>query len=503
MQPIGYGLLAVFIALTYWFLLPRARFRRPTAEVALDAGEEARGRGERVGFSLLLPLRSEPGVAGPVERILRSDHHDYEILLIVDRSDYQVAAARRLAEEHPDRVRLLLTSGIDTKAGALNHAIPHCRGDVIGVFGGDNFIDPGLLRTVEAAFLTTRVDVVTTGVHLKDGTTGADLRGSLDRTSHIVGTQPLRLMKKGGFHPAADDAYFIRTDLLRLLGGWDDDCTVEATEVALRLSSYGAVGGVLYGPTAWVESYGGGGPRSLLMARNRRYAGLLKIYSTGEWRRFPSARDRRAARRALLLPVVRAVAGPWLVALAVVCAVAGGIRELQPGELPWAGAGPLTLWGAIGGLLMLLAMATDLCALLWQSGQSQRPPPTGAEVIGFLALWPMDLWFACYAATQVLWRHLRSGTRVLTGHFERSKEAPARPHAQSPTGHGGAEAGAGGADVPPDLLGLAQNPDLPAAAAAMSEGLDRLFRSLGPPPDSLRLDETGPRPRGGGGVSGD
>lgn len=47
LQPIGYTLLPVVFALTCWFLLPRARFRRPTAQFALDAGEEARGRGER------------------------------------------------------------------------------------------------------------------------------------------------------------------------------------------------------------------------------------------------------------------------------------------------------------------------------------------------------------------------------------------------------------------------------------------------------------------------
>ncbi|MGA5358813.1 glycosyltransferase family 2 protein [Streptomyces purpurascens] len=502
MQPNGYDLLAVVVALTYWFLLPHARFRRPTAQFALDTREEARGSGERVGLSLLLPLQCEPEVAGPVERILQSDHDDFEILLIVDHFDREIAAARRVAEEHPDRVRLLLTSGVTTKAAALNFAIPHCRGDVTGVIGGDNLIGPGLLAAVEAAFLTTRVDVITTGVQVRDGTTGPDLHANLDRTTHLAGARPLRLVRH--FYPIADDAYFIRTDLLRLLGGWDDDCTIEATEVALRLSSYGAIGGVLYGPTVWVESYGGGGARRLFMARVRRYAGLLRIHSTGEWRRFPSARDRRAARRGLLLPVVRAVAGLWLAVLAVACSVAGGILELRPGRLPWgAGGGPLVLCGATGGLMLLLAMAMDLRALLWQSRQCGRPRPTGVEVVVFLASWPVHLLLACRAATQALWRHLRSETRELTEHFERSREAPARPEVRPHTRRDGAEDGAGGSDIPPDLLGLAQNRDLPAAASAMAEGLDRLFRSLGPPPDSLRLDGTGPRPQGGGGASGD
>ncbi|MFD7700536.1 hypothetical protein, partial [Streptomyces caelestis] len=70
MQPVVHVLLAVVIVLTYWFLLPRVRFRRPTAEFALDAGEEARGRGERVGLSLLMPLLNEPEAAGPVGRVV-------------------------------------------------------------------------------------------------------------------------------------------------------------------------------------------------------------------------------------------------------------------------------------------------------------------------------------------------------------------------------------------------------------------------------------------------
>ncbi|WP_179165896.1 glycosyltransferase [Streptomyces sp. Amel2xC10] len=501
MLAIGYLLLSVAVAWMYWFLLPRARFVRPAAQFSLDAGEQARARGERVSLSLLMPLKNERHIAEPVQRILQSDHSDYEILLIVDRSDHQIEAARRVAEEHPDRVRLMLTDESSTKAAALNFAIPHCRGDVIGVIGGDIFIALGLLSAVEAAFLTTRIDVVSAGVQLSSRQSPTNFRESLDRTSHTKGTRPLRTVRH--FYPIAGGVYFIRADLLRLLGGWDDDCQVEATEVALRLSSYGAVCGFLYGPDAWADSYGAGSSTVLHKARQRRYAGLLKIYSTGEWRRFPSVRDRRAARRALLMPVVRAMAGPWLTAIALACFMAGSVVEPQPGRAVWEAAVLLRFCGVIGVLMSLVAMAMDVQALMWQFRNSSRFRPDAAEMMGFLVRWWVFTLSDSFTATQVVWWHLRSSSRVLTGHFERSKEEPDRPDARFSAQGEGAGGGSGDTDVPPDLLSLAQNPDLPAAAATMAEGLDRLFRALGPPPDSLRLDGTGPRPRGGGGVSGD
>ncbi len=112
----------------------------------------------RHSFSLLVPARHEERVLGhTVEQMLRCEHTAFEIVLIVGHDDPGTAAiAHRLAEEHPARVRVVTdTHPVKNKPRAMNTALPHCRGDIVGVFDAEDVVHPELLTHVDAAFRAT------------------------------------------------------------------------------------------------------------------------------------------------------------------------------------------------------------------------------------------------------------------------------------------------------------------------------------------------------------
>ncbi|MGH2031973.1 glycosyltransferase, partial [Acinetobacter baumannii] len=83
--------------------------------------------------SLIMPCRNEAEdvMRATLERLLSQRHREVEILISVGHDDLDTTAiARRLAEEHPDRVRVCVDySPVKNKPRQLNSALKMCRND--------------------------------------------------------------------------------------------------------------------------------------------------------------------------------------------------------------------------------------------------------------------------------------------------------------------------------------------------------------------------------------
>ncbi|MCW2584211.1 MAG: glycosyl transferase, family 2, partial [Klenkia sp.] len=120
-------------------------------------------------FSLLVPARHEEEVLGDtLDALAVLDHPDYEVIAIVGHDDPGTeAVARAAARRHPGRVRVVVDDSVPkNKPKALNRALEHCRGDVVGVFDAEDEVHPQLLRHIDARFVETGADVVQGGVQL-------------------------------------------------------------------------------------------------------------------------------------------------------------------------------------------------------------------------------------------------------------------------------------------------------------------------------------------------
>ncbi|MFD8998508.1 glycosyltransferase, partial [Streptomyces abikoensis] len=122
-------------AFTLWWQMHAWRTPETLAGTRFQpAGDEG-----ALSFSLLVPARHEQAVLEhTVTRLLESTHGRFEVLVIVGHDDPETAeVAGKVAAAAPDRVRVIVdTHEKKNKPKALNTALPHCLGEVVGGGGG-------------------------------------------------------------------------------------------------------------------------------------------------------------------------------------------------------------------------------------------------------------------------------------------------------------------------------------------------------------------------------
>jgi cellulose synthase/poly-beta-1,6-N-acetylglucosamine synthase-like glycosyltransferase len=310
-------LTAVAVATLWWML---HAWRDPETLAATGFAYES-GPPE-LSFSLIVPARHEQAVLETTLEQLRAlDYPDFEVVAIVGHDDPETAAvATAVADRHPDQVRVVVDENWPkNKPKALNTALPYCRGDVVGVFDAEDEVDRRLLRVVDRAFRANNAHVVQGGVQLVNFRSNwFSLRNCLEYFFWF--RSRLHLQERHGFIPLGGNTVFVRSDVLRAVGGWDDECLAEDCELGVRLSVLGARITVAYDPYLVTREETPGTLWGLLKQRTRWNQGFLQVLRKGEWRRLRTRRQRMLARYTLAQPFLQAFGG-IAIPLAIVTAL--------------------------------------------------------------------------------------------------------------------------------------------------------------------------------------
>ncbi|MGW6309485.1 glycosyltransferase [Streptomyces niveus] len=313
-------------AFTLWWQMHAWRTPETLAATRFDRPDGGPAR----SFSLLLPARHEQAVLEhTIERLLESSHSRFEIIVIVGHDDPETAeVAERAAARDPARVRVVVDTHLSkNKPKALNTALPHCDGEVVGVFDAEDQVHPELLAHVDHAFRSTGADVVQGGVQLINfHSSWYSLRNCLEYFFWF--RSRLHLHAQKGFIPLGGNTVFVRTDVLRDAGGWDPDCLAEDCDLGVRLSSSGKKVVVAYDSDMVTREETPGSLMSLLKQRTRWNQGFLQVYRKNDWRQLPTPGQRLLARYTLMTPFFQAITGvviPLNVAIALFLDVPVGI----------------------------------------------------------------------------------------------------------------------------------------------------------------------------------
>ena len=168
--------------------------------------------------------------------------------------------------------------------------------------------DPELLAHVDHAFRATGADVVQGGVQLINfHSSWYSLRNCLEYFFWF--RSRLHLHAQKGFIPLGGNTVFVRSDLLRSVGGWDASCLAEDCELGVRLSSLGARIAVAYDPHLVTREETPHSMTALVKQRTRWNQGFLQVLRKGAWRELPTRRQRVLARFTLAQPFLQAFAG--------------------------------------------------------------------------------------------------------------------------------------------------------------------------------------------------
>jgi len=210
-------------------------------------------------ITLLVPLFREENTLPRLIRSLKA--LDYpadrlEVFLLTEEIDATTAAAlARIPLPRHIRPLAVPRDWLQTKPKAMNYALPHCTGEIIGIYDAEDRPEPDQLRKIARAFATAPADV-------------ACLQGQLDyynaRRSWISrcftieyaawfrvvmhGVQALGLPI-----PLGGTTLFFRRDILLEIGGWDAHNVTEDADLGMRLARFGYRTGIIE-TTTWEEA---------------------------------------------------------------------------------------------------------------------------------------------------------------------------------------------------------------------------------------------------------
>jgi cellulose synthase/poly-beta-1,6-N-acetylglucosamine synthase-like glycosyltransferase len=305
----------------------------------------------RYSFSLIVPARHEEAVLErTLSRLVETEHPDYEVLVVVGEDDPATRqVAERVAVAHPKHVKLVIDdSWPKNKPKALNTALPHCRGAITGVFDAEDDVHPALLRRVDQCFQRTDADIVQAGVQLMNfGSSWFAVRNVLEY--YFWFRSRLHFHARQGFIPLGGNTVFVRTHVLREVGGWDPDCLAEDCELGVRLSSLGAHTVVFYEPELVTREETPPTLGAFARQRTRWNQGYLQTLKKGHWRRLP-IRQQMFGFYTLAMPYLLALA--WLM---IPAALATAVAFKAPV--------PITLISFLPVLPMLTVLAVEAAGL--------------------------------------------------------------------------------------------------------------------------------------------
>ena len=315
--------LLVGVVATSTFIWMMNAWRTPDS---LEAdGRKDNGQPARYSFSLIVPARDEELVLpNTLARIMSSDHPDFEVLVVVGDNDPGTqAVAEQVAGQYPDRIKVIVYSASPkSKPKALNAALQHCGGEITGIFDAEDEVHPALLRRVDQAFGATEADVVQAGVQLMN------FRSHWFTVHNVLEyyfwfRSRLHVHARQRFIPLGGNTVFVRTAVLRSVGGWYD-CLTEDCEIGVRLSTLGAHTAVFYEPELVTREECPPTVRDFVKQRTRWNQGFLQTLGRGYWRRLP-LRQRALGAYILSNPYVMALS--WLM---IPAAIATAVLIKEP-----------------------------------------------------------------------------------------------------------------------------------------------------------------------------
>lgn len=392
---VAYALVALLLTVHASVTLAKMVYTWRSPDASDDVGFPiSRSRRPRT-FSLLVPARHEESVLGEtLDQLAAIIYPDFEILPIVGHDDH---GTRRVAQEaarrHPDLIRVIVDeSWPKNKPKALNTALFEVRGDVVGIFDAEDEVHPWLLHAVNHKMRARGADVVQAGVQLVNfWSNWYSVRNVLEYFFWF--RSRLHLHADVGFIPLGGNTVFVRTEVLKRIGGWDGDCLTEDCDLGVRLSLEGATFAVAYDPELITREETPPTLGGWLRQRTRWNQGFLQVLDKGHWRRLPERSLRFFAWYTLANPFIQAATG-LLIPIAIATMIIGGFPV-------WLAV--LTLVPAVPTVATLVVEVVALGEFARSLSYRTRLRDYLRLVIGSFA------YQVCLgiAATRAVWRHRR------------------------------------------------------------------------------------------------
>jgi glycosyltransferase XagB len=246
LAPLATGLALLAFSLLSLLALVALKFAATVAALSRHEDAAVAGApGEDPRVSIIVALYRESDIAGRlVRRLARLDYpvHLLDVILAVEAGDRLTREALDKSALPPWMRIIVVPEGqVKTKPRALNHALGHAWGSIIGIYDAEDAPEPDQIRKVVARFRAAGPEV-------------ACLQGMLDyynpRTNWLSRCFTIEyagwfrlilpgIARLGLVVPLGGTTLFFRRQILEELGGWDAHNVTEDADLGIRLARHG------------------------------------------------------------------------------------------------------------------------------------------------------------------------------------------------------------------------------------------------------------------------
>lgn len=265
-----------------------------------------------LSFTVLLPARHEMAVIyETIKRVWAANYptHLLEIVVIChgDDTDTIAEAQRAIDDIGSPHIRVETFSSLPiNKPHGLNVGFGSTQNQVVTIFDAEDDIHPDIFNVVNTVMLQEAVGIVQAGVQLMNF---RDHWFAVHNCMEYFFWYKSRLHfhAKVGMIPLGGNTVFIRRDLLKRVGGWDEQCLTEDADIGLRLSVLGERIRVIYDAEHVTREETPENVASFIRQRTRWLQGYAQVLRKGSWLALPQLRQRILASYTLSYPLFQAL----------------------------------------------------------------------------------------------------------------------------------------------------------------------------------------------------
>lgn len=262
-------------------------------------------------FTAIIPARHEEKVIADTIRALNNIRYPEdlkEIIVVCTDEDLKTIdeVKKTIFSLKNPSIRLLTYNGEPiNKPRALNVGLSRSRGEVVCVFDAEDEPHPDIYLIINTLMQTRNVDVVQSGVQLMN------FRSYWFSTLNCL---EYYFWFKSGLYffsrighvmPLGGNTVFFKKEYLKMIGGWDEQCLTEDTDIGFRMIEAGAKVRVIYDEEHVTREETPSKVKEFIKQRTRWNQGFLQILEKGSWASLPTKRQKVTALYILLSPVMQ------------------------------------------------------------------------------------------------------------------------------------------------------------------------------------------------------
>lgn len=384
------GILVMYLNLYIW--LDKDRIEQ--------SGSPKKYADPKMTFTLMLPAYHEEEVLGDTIKLVAKQNYPkdmYEMLIILQPSDKGTIKVARdaIKEAKIKNAKILIVDPDHTplnKPYQLNYALEHTNFDSLVIFDSEDEVHPNILNVANTLYEENDADIIQCGVQLMDyDSTWFAAHNVLEY--YFWFKSRMHAHMKVGAVPLGGNTVFFRTDQVRKVDGWNENCLCEDADIGIRLSLQGSKMMASYDPYHVTKEETPHSIEQFIKQRTRWSQGFIQILRYGHWKKLGSPLK--------VLMALYLLGSPFLL---VGMLLMGGLMAIigQLADLPFA----VSILSFVP-LLMVLSMILLQMAALYDFVREQKLPLRLWVFVLFPVTFIPYLIMLSAGAIRATWRELK------------------------------------------------------------------------------------------------